>query len=194
MIRKTDNGDMRAKLELRRHFLRAYHASEPSRVIDCCAGSGRIWSQLRREFVVASYWPIDVKPQKGRLKIDSARVIGQQGWTEDVVDIDAYGSPWKHWLAMLPAVDHPCTVFLTIGRGGPNRTWLGRPELDAIGLTIERVRGMRSPITHRLTEFAIGACLGRAITSNLRVVECRQAAPDGNARYIGIRLEPKPVN
>jgi len=56
MITKTDNGHLIAKLDLRRHFLRKYHAGDPANLLDCCQGSGVIWSHLRREFPVASYW------------------------------------------------------------------------------------------------------------------------------------------
>ena len=53
---KTDNAHVRAKLDLRRHFLRTYHADGSANVLDCCQGSAVLWSTLRREFKLAGYW------------------------------------------------------------------------------------------------------------------------------------------
>jgi ubiquinone/menaquinone biosynthesis C-methylase UbiE len=61
---KTDNHSPRVKLDLRRYFLKRYHAAgEPIRVMDCCQGSGVLWGQLRKEFDVAGYWGLDIKPK-----------------------------------------------------------------------------------------------------------------------------------
>lgn len=92
---KTDNKDPSAKLELRRYFLRKYHAGEPIHVLDCCQATGFLWRTLRQEFPIASYWGLDLKPKKGRLQIDSTRVLEQNGWKQNVVDVDTYGSPWE---------------------------------------------------------------------------------------------------
>ena len=114
---KTDNDNLEAKLELRRHFMRTYHADGLARVFDCCQGSGTIWGRLRREFTVARYWGADQKRRAGRLKIDSARVLEAPGWSDDVLDVDTYGAPWRHWWAILEHGRGPLTVFLTVGRG-----------------------------------------------------------------------------
>ena len=45
---RTDNSDPRAKLELRRYFLRKYHPDDPPDVLDCCEGEGLLWRRLRR--------------------------------------------------------------------------------------------------------------------------------------------------
>lgn len=68
MATKTDNHNPAAKLALRRHFLRKYHAVGEIRVIDCCQGSAKLWTQLRKEFEIKSYWGVDVKPKAGRLR------------------------------------------------------------------------------------------------------------------------------
>jgi hypothetical protein len=114
--KKTDNANLPAKLDLRRYFLRKYHADGTGRVMDCCAGSGRLWGTLRNEFVIASYWALDLKTKRGRLKVDSSRILAQRGWTENIIDIDTYGSPWTHWENMLPNITAPTTAFLTIGQ------------------------------------------------------------------------------
>lgn len=108
---KTDNKDPAAKLELRRHFLRTYHARGPVHVLDCCQATGFLWRTLRAEFAVTSYWGLDLKPKKGRLQLDSVRVLQQRGWNQNVVDVDTYGSPWKHWAALLPNITQPKMHF-----------------------------------------------------------------------------------
>src|SRR5436190_13053268 len=138
--KKTDNHNLPAKLELRRYFLRKYHCIQENRpdVLDCCQATGRIWRTLF-EFPLAGYWGVDLKPKKGRLSIDSVKILDQPGWTQNVVDVDTYGSPWKHWFALLRNCKHPVTVFLTIGMvkvGGGN---YDRTLLASAGITFERL-------------------------------------------------------
>ena len=183
MTAKTDNHDPRAKLKLRRYFLRKYHADDPPDVLDCCQGGGVLWQTLRRAFEVRSYWGVDVKPKKGRLKIDSVRILAQPGWPQNVVDIDTYGSPWKHWNAMMPNVSRPTTIFLTIGQWqmGTDKT-----ILSALG-----VNNLRIPagIAIKLHEIAVTYCFTRPCV-NCTITECVEAVSDGLARYFGVRLEP----
>ena len=114
--KKTDNSHLETKLELRREMLRKYQGKGSLAVIDCCQGSGVIWSILREEFKLGSYWGLDTKKAPGRLQIDSARVLCQPGWRADVIDVDTYGAPWAHWEALLPNVTGAVTIFLTIGQ------------------------------------------------------------------------------
>lgn len=194
--RKTDNHALTPKLDLRRHFLREYHAQTPGpRVIDCCQGDGRIWSQLGREFALGSYWGMDVKPKKGRLKIDSSRVLAQPGWVADVVDVDSYGSPWAHWCALLPNVPQgqALTVFLTLGTlkgvGGANAP---TDELRECGIVF-RAKGWPRTLlaSDQVREHVLMRMLSLPLRHGLRVMECREATTDhANARYFGMRLEP----
>jgi hypothetical protein len=188
MAKKTDNANLGAKLELRRYFLRTYHVDEPIRVFECCQGSGVIWRELQKEFELASYWGVDVKPRKGRLKVDSSRVICQPGWTENVIDIDTYGQPWKHWEGMLPHVVRPISVFLTIGQV---KAGMGSPVSNACrealglgSLTIPPGIGCK------LNEIAVSQLLTRCYAYALILTEAVEAVSHGNARYIGVRLEP----
>lgn len=189
MTVKTDNHNPTAKLALRRHFLEKYHADRPIHVMDCCQGGGLMWHTLRDEFPVASYWGLDVKPKKGRLKLDSARVLAQAGWTQNVIDIDTYGSPWKHWLAMLPNITRPTTVFLTIGRGGPNIIRLGNNELLAMGMRMPSLFKMSGAITHRLADLASRFLLAEVYKNGILIKEAIESFPQRNARYIGLHLE-----
>lgn len=187
MAKKTDNANLPAKLELRRYFLRKYHADSPIHILDCCQGSGVIWRHLREEFALASYWGIDEKPKKGRLKLDSSRVLAQPGWPQNVVDIDTYGSPWRHWFAMLPNICKPTTVFLTIGQvqlGGSPLIKEAREALEIGELKVPNA------ISARLNKIAVSYCLARCCAHDILTAEAVEAVSHGNARYIGVRLVP----
>jgi len=188
MVTKTDNHDPAAKLELRRWFLREYHAVGPLDVLDCCQGSGHLWGQLRQEFQVDRYWGLDTKPKQGRLKLDSMRVLAQPGWTQNVIDIDTYGSPWKHWLALLPNLTQPTTVFLTIGQ-----LRIGGGQVDRIALESVGIGGLKLPqsLGTKLHDFAVRYCLTRCYDYGLITVSAMESVSDGNARYVGIRLEKR---
>lgn len=185
--KKTDNHNMPAKLELRRHFLRKYHTRRPRapRVLDCCQAGGKIWAALRGEFQVETYWGVDLKPKKGRLKIDSVRILDQPGWREDVVDIDTYGSPWKHWMALLRHCRHSVTVFLTIGMV---RVGGGNYDRELLGIDLKRLE-LPNSLGARLTDMALRHALLAESRHKLKAVEIQEAESDGNARYIGIHLE-----
>jgi len=193
MSKKTDNTSIEAKLALRRYFLQKYHLDEPPSVLDCCQGKGILWRRLQQEFTVADYWGVDEKPKRGRLRIDSIKILAQPGWPQNVVDVDTYGSPWKHWLAMLPNVSRPMTVFLTLGVGGPGRIRLGKPELLAMGMTMPSLLSMSGAITHPLNRLATHYCLSKADEIGLTIIEAMEAYETINmwsTRYIGVRLEP----
>jgi hypothetical protein len=177
---KTDNHNPYLKLCLRRYFLRKYHTDGVIDVLDCCQGSAVLWTELQREFAVSSYWGVDLKAKKGRVKIDSVRILQQPGWTQNVIDCDVYGSPWKHWREIVRNLSRPTTVFLTVGQW---QMGTDAEILKAVGLG-----KMKIPpgIAIRLHGFALPYLL-----STGGIVECREAMnPGGSARYLGVRLEP----
>jgi hypothetical protein len=190
--RKTDNSNLAAKLDLRRYFLRTYHATEPIHVLDCCQGAGVLWRQLRQEFPVASYWGLDVKPKKGRLRLDSVRVLAQPGWPQNVIDVDTYGSPWAHWLALLPNVVSPTTVFLTVGQPLSKpfiRRFrsLNKEELQSIGASFKT----KLPLAFQLFigKLSTPYVLAAAYKAGVQILEAVEAESTGNANYFGVRLE-----
>lgn len=208
MSKKTDNHNPDAKLALRRHFLRRYHHPkrvdlghgehgewrgealiDEIKVLDCCQASGRLWGVLRHEFDINSYWGVDLNPKKGRLKIDSVRILDQPGVTQNVIDIDTYGSPFKHWFALLRNIEHSVTVFLTIGLvkiGGGNAD---SALLDALGLKFDRLK-IPNTIGARIAETSVATAIAHARRFGFDISECREAPnAGGNARYIGVRLE-----
>jgi hypothetical protein len=192
MAKKTDNHNPAAKLALRRYFLRKYHAEEPPHVLDCCQGGGLLWRELRKEFETASYWGLDLKPKKGRLKLDSVRVLQQPGWPQNVVDVDTYGSPWKHWEALLPNIQQPTTVFLTaawvISAGFQQ---YDRAAINAVGIHQNILDHCPKTLLAAVTRIAASWLLARGCEYDIITIEAVEAVSDGNARYIGVRLEPQ---
>jgi hypothetical protein len=188
--KKTDNSNMRAKLELRRYFLRKYHADGRARVLDCCQGSGLIWNTLRQEFDLDSYWGVDLKPKRGRLKIDSTRILSQPGWTQNVIDIDTYGSPWKHWTGMLPNVTQPTTVFLTVGQITKGKVGsVDNISLRAAGLVFPTLR-LPAAFHVKLADIFPSYCLAISCDHDIIITEAVEAVSTGSARYFGVRLRP----
>lgn len=186
--KKTDNHNITAKVDLRMHFLKKYHPIGTARVLDCCMGSGQIWNRLRTEWTLAEYVGLDLKHKKGRLKIDSSRYLEAGGWEHDCIDIDTYGSPWKHWINVLKFAQIPCTVFLTVGRGGPLGVRLSNIEIDSMGIIMPTIKKLGGGITHNLSDLSIRSCLALCLKT-FYVVEAIEAINEGNARYFGIRLE-----
>lgn len=184
---KTDNHNPKVKLDLRRYFLDKYHRNgEPIHVLDCCQGSGKLWGQLRREYPVASYWGLDQKPKKGRLKIDSQRILAQPGWTQNVIDVDTYGSPWGHWQGIKTHLTRPTTVFLTIGKAvfsaADNHEYraLGLSGLDSLPPSLAASVAKKIGLTYCVTEGCVDI-----------ILEAVEAVSDGSASYVGVRLDPQ---
>lgn len=190
---KTDNANPASKLVLRRAFLRDLGTrKDPLRVFDACQGSGVLWSTLRREFRV-KYWGVDVKPAKGRLKLDSLRVLNSPGWKFDVIDVDTYGEPWRHWDAILRNGDGQVTVFLTLG--SQNLSTLGHTALRAVGLG-PLIPMLPYGITHQLRNQVVDAMIAQAArhgwTIERYAESTRSVGPQGNgARYLGVRMTRK---
>lgn len=185
---KTDNHNLAAKLALRRHFMGRYHQSG-ARVFDACQGDGTIWSRLRQEFPLASYWGTDLKPQHGRIKIDSTRILNQPGWGFDVIDIDTYGMPWKHYEAALQFGGARMTIFLTLGLVTPGGTTLSTFIRDLFGIEFSTLK-IPSAIASKIHTWATQYCLGIVVTKGYRVIEALEALnPGGSARYFGMHLE-----
>jgi hypothetical protein len=191
---KQDNSNINLKLALRRYLLTRYHAGGGANVLDCCQGEGELWRELQREFPLAGYWGVDVKPKRGRLRIDSVKILSQPGWDQNVIDIDTYGRPWHHWFALLPHVKRPLTVFMTVGTAGPRRMKLTGHEMDVLGITNPAIRDKCGVLTPKLSGTALHGCLAKAAAFGLKLVEAVEAVDDNavwwRTRYIGVHLEP----
>lgn len=188
--KKDDNKHLGAKLILRRHFLDKYHREGTPFVFDACQGEGLIWRRLRAEYSVR-YFGVDRKPKRGRLTIDSTRLLETGPLVYDVVDIDTYGSPWKHWTNLLPHVRKPTTVFLTVGAGRLGGG-IDSAALDAMGLD-RLARWVPVTLRGKLAADSSAYCLGLALRFGLDVAEAREISGlPGQARYYGLHLLPRP--
>ena len=191
---QNDNTNTPCKLAIRRHFLDKYHTADAPNVLDCCQGERRIWNRLEQEYELAGCWGVDKKFKRGRIKIDSIKILGQAGWPQNVIDIDVYGGPWGHWFALLPNVERPITVFLTMGYAGKGGavTRLERSALNALGMgsigSISKITVLNRP----LIPMSIPYCLAAARNYGLQVVEAAEAMTteyEYRHRYMGVRLE-----
>lgn len=187
----TDNDNLPAKLALRRHFLTTYHESGTARVFDACQGGGVIWKRLRAEIPVATYWGTDLKRKSGRLNTDSVALL-EAGLTDDVIDVDTYGSPWAHWVAILKNVKGPTTVFLTIGEHGVRQRPLSLAEAKLLGLSPLYSR-MPNKLKLRLARTMLLRLIACAELWGLELIEVAEGTRGLSARYLGVRLQPAPA-
>jgi hypothetical protein len=187
-FKKTDNRCLGLKLLLRRDFLDRYHPAGAT-VFDACQGNGELWRRLRTGLNHLKYWGVDVKPARGRVKVDSERVLQIPGWSFDVIDVDTYGMPWGHWKAILANGKGPVTVFLTVG----NLT-LGskvcKEVMETLGV---QCFNLQNAIAAKLNGDFTLEMIGHAEAAGWRIVEAKEAVPfnPGTARYFGVRIEPK---
>jgi len=199
---KTDSAHLTSKLTLRRHMLQRYHANGDIRVFDACQGEGVLWGRLRSEFPVAYYYGVDVKPKRGRLAIDSKRVVCQPGLNCNVIDIDTYGLPWDHWVALLPTIAEPTTVFLTAALASQKAHQ--KTGGSTLPKSVKAVLGIPADwdiskvFTDQLCRIAVGHYLSMPAAGGYRVVEAWESTRGARARYIAARIDrpaaepPKP--
>jgi len=189
-----DHDNFGAKLALRRYFLRTYHgagsACPTPYVFDACQATGQLWKALRAEFTIAQYFGVDLTLQRGRLCVDSTRVLASPGWSFDVIDVDTYGTPWNHWEHILRHGTQDATVFLTVGRKG--NTQAPRAILHDLGMG-RIVALLPHSMCMRVYPMALLAQFARALKFGWRVVEVREARKGNTAQYFGVRLERVPV-
>jgi hypothetical protein len=136
-----------------------------------------------------TYWGVDRLPQRGRLKIDSSRLLLAQSLPYDVVDVDTYGSPWQHWKNLLPNIVKPTTVFLTLGQAG-GITAVDSAVIKAVGLQ-KMSRTIPQALRWKLDQVAVESCLSMCYHYGVRIAEAQEVYPPGhNARYFGLHLIP----
>jgi hypothetical protein len=186
---RTDNDNVESKQALRSYFLERYHA-DGARVFDACQGSGDLWRRLRSKHTVTSYWGVDIKRARGRLRASSVSILAAGPIDADVIDIDTCGSPWQHWGALLSRLPAwPCSVFLTFGRrsaGGPSN--MAREAQRALGLD-----QLRRPVPKTLlgSVSRLEPTYAVAAAAKLCTVVEAVMSPDGRrARYLGVHLAP----
>lgn len=117
---KTDNSFLADKVALRINCL---PAKKQLKVLDCYAGSGRIWDQIikktGREIQVT---PIDISPKQDFILFgDNAKwLLGMNLAKYDVIDLDAYGVPDEQLKIIFDKKYHG-VVFVTFIQSGFGR-------------------------------------------------------------------------
>lgn len=186
---KQDNSHFEVKLALRRYFLQEFHPHGAS-VLDCCCGEGRLWSSLRVEFPGIRYWGVDIQPKTGRLRIDSVRLL-QAGATADIVDIDTYGNPYPHALALLPHIVRPMTLFLTDGLvqigGGGGMVHAMYPLLN---LCFKDLQPPDSLVT-KFRDMQLPTFFRALLNKGIDIIHAREGFPQSRARYFGLHVRPR---
>lgn len=188
--KQTDNRFLAPKLLLRKYFVEKYFGQNEAAVCDCCAGDKVVWGNLLCDFPKLNYVGFDVKHKRYAFRIDSARILDLP-CSFDVVDIDTYGEPWKHYFNMLKnnAKDF-VVVFLTIGfiraAGGGNSSLLARKIF--FGAAANSIpRSYASDYIFKNANFLIA----KAFDYQYDIIEAQEAFPEENARYIGVALRRK---
>ena len=188
MRTQTDNGALDAKLALRRAAL-ARWPDDPRVVFDVCQGAGTLWGALRGEFQIARYFGADIKPSPGRLRVDSARLLAAGDLGANIIDVDTYGEPWKHWRALLPHIARPTTVFLTLGQANYSVMRASADSVRVLGLG-----GLRS------CPLSLAGRVARRLGCRYALAEAHQfvllsggfqIVTARGTRYIAVRVEPK---
>src|SRR5437762_960995 len=97
---KTDNRSLELKLKIRRWTL-GLAKLEGLRILDLCAGEGRIWKAMRQHAEVLAYTPCDRAPRApGTIRGDATdpRFLAAFDYSKfNVIDVDTYGEPWDTW-------------------------------------------------------------------------------------------------
>ena len=134
------------------------------------------------------YVGLDMKPERGRLKIDSRRFLNNPGWSFDIIDIDTYGLPWAHYLAALKRSPKSFTVFLTVGC-----YTIGGSKLNFEVKRILKLGSVEPPaaICADLNKSFTIEMISEASRRGWNIIEIKEAVPfkKGTARYFGVRLE-----
>jgi hypothetical protein len=147
----------------------------------------KIWKILRSEFD-CEYWGGDVKEKKGRIKINSERILALEGFDADAIDIDTYGRPWRHFLASLPNVKKRTIYFLTIGiikiGGGKLQT----EELKFLP-NFGEIK-MPQKIIADLRQFAEMKILLSIEKYGLKIIEAKVIEPENShVKYVGLAID-----
>lgn len=175
---KTDNHNLAAKVELRLEALRRAKLARVD-VVDCFAGAGSVWAEVMKSARVDEYTAIEKRPRPGALKMDSERYLGRPGWAHNVVDLDAYGSPWRHFEAAMKN-GRPEIVFLTVGM-----TIMGNQQhdaLEAIGITFKIPPSFGRAMAPLIERHYLGSFPGIVLEA---------PNPGGNAKYFALIKAPK---
>lgn len=180
---KTDNRSLPTKLAMRTRVLQAAGVTE-ARVLDVCAGEGRIWDAMRRRIAVAQYVPCDKTSRRpGAFELEAIQAIRAFDLAEfNVIDIDPYGEPWWVYFTLLPLLRVKTCIFLTCGMTMPRMSLTMR---EAAGIP----RAWNVPVDMKVLDYAVQFALAK--TLDYSIIEFACEAKSGFGRYYGLVVTPK---
>ena len=180
---KTDNRSLPTKLAMRTRVLQAAGIAD-ARVLDVCAGEGRIWEAMRARVTVSRYVPCDKTSRRaGAFELEAIQAIRLFDLAEfNVIDIDPYGDPWWIYFTLVPLLRTKTCVFLTCGTTMPRMSLTLR---ESMGIP----RAWNVPVDAKVLDYAVQFALAKALDYSIIDYACE--AKSGFGRYYGLVLTPK---
>lgn len=155
-------------------------------VLDCCQGDMVIWRRLRQRFE-CRYTGLDVKPAPHRLVIDSVRIVETSAAWYDVIDVDTYGSPWKHYAHICAKnPKKPQVVFLAVGIVKVMGVNFDHLASESLGIKWWMPSVLGTWICHEQEQAIIHAMANQ---HGRKIKELYAAEPGKHARYYGVVLK-----
>jgi hypothetical protein len=188
---KLDNASMVDKLAIRRHTLAAA-GLKTLRVLDLCAGEGRIWTAMKRDgYQLDHYTPVDREPRLAgtiRAEITEDLVAAIEVHRYNVVDVDTYGEPFEiaSWVA--PRIRQRTALFLTCGTVR-NKTPGGASLSGYLRRAIGIPPSWKIPKSNVLREFAYGHGL-YACCRSVKILQADRIRLS-DVTYYGLAVEPR---
>lgn len=185
----TDNKSLASKIAIRLETLkRAGLQQQPLRVLDLCAGAGRIWSEMRRHVNVEAYTPVDREPRLagtiGGDVMDRRVVISLRPETYNVIDVDTYGEPWVPWSYCAERLTQRTAVFLTHGCAG-TAPGLSSYAWRAMGIPPEWKPPKKLLLVYLSELYCLNVSRG-----SVRLALALRSRPSARVSYWGLIAEP----
>lgn len=183
---KTDNRSLPTKLAMRTRVLQAAGVTE-ARVLDVCAGEGRIWEAMRARVTVSQYVLCDKTSRRpGAFELEAIQAIRVFDLAEfNVIDIDLYGDPWWIYFTLLPLLRVKTCIFLTWGTTMPSAALKSLSLREAAGIP----RAWDVPADAKMLDYVVQFALAK--TLDYSIIESTCEAKSGFGRYYGLVVTPK---
>lgn len=151
-MKKTDNSYFNEKVSLRIIALEIINRPDVY-VLDCYAGKGMIWNQIKK-FTKKNLHIISIEKEKGKNKLaicgDNLKVMKSLDLTKfDVIDLDAYGIPYAQ-LKEIFNQNFKGIVFVTAIQSGIGN--LPKGMLEEIGYTRKMMSKIQTIFTTKGVE------------------------------------------
>jgi hypothetical protein len=187
---KLDNASLVDKLAIREHVIKSA-GLKTLRVLDLCAGEGRIWREMGKRYQLDHYTPVDREPRLAgtiRAEITEDLVAALEVQRYNVVDVDTYGEPFEIASWVTPRVRGKVALFLTCGTVR-NKTPGGASLSGYLRRAIGIPSGWKIPKSNVLREYAYGHGL-YASCRQVNILSAHRIRLS-DVTYYGLVVEPK---